>query len=63
MTDAHQSGDDIVLSDPSIRSGKQWHDCGDAPSKPWNGEDVKCAGAYCAAVCPKGKIDMMTHNI
>ena len=37
-----------------IRSNKQWHDCGDKPPVPENGRDVKCSGAYCAAVCPIG---------
>ena len=36
------------------RSNKQWHNCGDKPSIPENGVDVKCDGAYCAAVCPIG---------
>ena len=36
------------------RSIKQWHDCGDKPNIPENGQDVKCHGAYCAAVCPIG---------
>ena len=36
------------------RSNKQWHDCGDKPNIPENGVDVKCDGAYCAAVCPIG---------
>ena len=36
------------------RSNKQWHDCGDKPYVPENVEDVKCYGAYCAAICPIG---------
>ena len=55
VTAADQAGEDIILSDPSIRSGKQWHDCGAKPPKPWNGKSVECNGAYCVAVCPKGK--------
>ena len=55
VTAADQAGEDIVLSDPSIRSGKQWHDCGTKPPMPWNGKSVECNGAYCVAVCPKGK--------
>ena len=54
VTSADQAGEDIVLSDPSIRSGKQWHDCGDKPALPENAKSVECYGAYCAAVCPKG---------
>ena len=55
VTAADQAGDDIVLSDPSIRSGKQWHECGEKPALPENGKSVECNGAYCAAVCPKGE--------
>jgi hypothetical protein len=54
VQDAYFAGDEVVLSDSNTRSNKQWHDCGDAPKKPWNGQAVKCSGAYCAAVCPQG---------
>ena len=55
VTAADQAGEDIILSDPSIRSGKQWHECGAKPPVPKNGKSVECNGAYCVAVCPKGK--------
>jgi len=35
VTAADQAGEEIILSDPSIRSGKQWHDCGAKPPMPW----------------------------
>ena len=54
VQDAYFAGEDIVLSDPKARSTKQWHDCGDKPQKPWNGQGVACSGSYCAAVCPIG---------
>lgn len=54
VQDAYFAGEDVVLSDPAIRSNKQWHDCGDKPPVPFNGRDVSCSGAYCAAVCPQG---------
>jgi len=54
VQDAYFANEEIILSDPSIRSTKQWHNCGDKPSVPENGQDVKCYGAYCAAVCPIG---------
>ena len=55
VTAADQAGEDIILSDPSIRSGKQWHECGAKPPVPRNGKSVECNGAYCVAVCPRGK--------
>ena len=54
VTAADQAGEDIILSDPSIRSGKQWHECGAKPPVPRNGKSVECNGAYCVAVCPRG---------
>ena len=54
VQDAYFAGKEVVLSDPSVRSNKQWHDCGDKPPLPVDGRDVKCYGAYCAAVCPIG---------
>ena len=54
VQDAYFAGKEVVLSDPSVRSNKQWHDCGDKPPVPVDGRDVKCYGAYCAAVCPIG---------
>lgn len=36
------------------RSNKQWHDCGEKPKTAFNGESVRCSGAYCASVCPIG---------
>lgn len=54
VTAADQSSEDIILSDPTIRSGKQWHDCGNKPPMPWKGKSVECNGPYCVAVCPKG---------
>ena len=47
----------IVLSnDPKhmMRTNKQWHACGKAPSTPVNGHGVKCVGNTCIAVCPIG---------
>ena len=55
MIAADQAGEDIISFDPSIRSGKQWHECGAKPPVPRNGKSVECNGAYCVAVCPKGK--------
>jgi len=54
VQDAYFADEEIILSDPTIRSNKQWHDCGDKPNVPENGQDVKCYGAYCAAICPMG---------
>ena len=54
VQDAYFAGDDIVLSNPAIRSNKQWHDCGEAPPLPPNARAVECSGSVCAAVCPIG---------
>lgn len=54
VQDAHFADQEIILSDPAIRSNKQWHDCGAKPKTAWRGESVRCSGAYCASVCPKG---------
>jgi len=54
VQDAYFADQEVILSDPAIRSNKQWHECGDKPALAQNGRDVKCWGAYCASVCPQG---------
>ena len=54
VQDTYFADEEVVLSDPRVRSNKQWRDCGDKPPVPVDGRDVKCNGAYCAAVCPIG---------
>ena len=57
VQNAYFAGIEIVLSDDPkqmIKSNKQWHECGKAPSTPVNGHGVKCVGNTCIAVCPIG---------
>ena len=60
VQDAVFAGKEVVLSDPLVRSNKTWQDCGDKPHVPVEGHpglfmlNVKCDGAYCAAVCVGG---------
>ena len=57
VQNAYFAEKEIVLSnDPKqmMRTNKQWHACGKAPSTPVNGHGVKCIGNTCIAVCPIG---------
>ena len=54
VQNAYFAEEEIILSDSNIRSNKQWHECGEAPPKPLNGQGVTCAGKTCFAVCPIG---------
>ena len=48
------TGDDLPLQDPKARNNKLWHQCGEKPAVPEDGQSVECSGAYCVAVCPQG---------
>ena len=54
VQNAYFAEEEIILSDSNMRSNKQWHDCGEAPPTPLNGQGVTCAGNTCFAVCPIG---------
>ena len=54
VQNAYFAEEEITLANTNIRSNKQWHDCGDAPSTPINGQGVTCVGNTCFAVCPIG---------
>jgi len=45
---------DEQLTLSNARSSKQWHECGNQPIKPENGQGVMCTGNTCFAVCPIG---------
>ena len=54
VQNAYFAEKEIILSDSAMRSNKQWHDCGNAPPTPFNGQGVKCVGNTCMAICPIG---------
>ena len=57
VQNAYFAGIEIVLSNDlkqMMKTNKQWHECGQAPSTPVNGHGVKCVGNTCIAVCPIG---------
>ena len=54
VQNAYFAEEEIILSDSNMRSNKQWHEFGEAPPTPFNGQGVTCAGNTCFAVCPIG---------
>jgi len=52
VQNAYFADEQLTLS--NTRSNKQWHECGDQPKKPENGQGVMCTGNTCFAVCPIG---------
>ena len=52
VQNAYFAEEEIILSDSNMRSNKQWHDCGEAPPTPLNGQGDTCTGNTCFAVCP-----------
>ena len=53
VQNAYFADEEVTLSS-NVRSNKQLHDCGKAPTTPLNGQTVSCVGNTCFAVCPIG---------